>query len=48
MTILNKKSMDDAKIEQMVNLSIFSDLIKYVDESSCSDAIPSFDGETIR
>ena len=41
MAILNKKSRDDAKIEQMVNCSIFSDLIKDVDGSSCSDAIPS-------
>ena len=41
MTILNKKSRDDAKIEQMINWSIFSDLIKYVDGGSCSDAISS-------
>ena len=41
MSILNKKSRDDAKIEQMVNWSIFSDLIKYIDGSSCSDTIPS-------
>ena len=41
MAILNKKSRDDAKIEQMINWSIFSDLIKYVDGSSCSDSIPS-------
>ena len=41
MGILNKKSRDEAKIEQMVNWSIFSDLIKYVDGSSCSDVIPS-------
>ena len=41
MAILNKKSRDDTKIEQMINWSIFSDLIKYVDGSSCSDAIPS-------
>ena len=30
---LNKKSRDEAKIEQMINWSIFSDLIKYVDGS---------------
>ena len=28
MAILNKKSREDAKIEQMINWSIFSDLIK--------------------
>ena len=36
-----KKSGDDAKIEQMINWSIFSYLITYVDENSCSDANPS-------
>ena len=41
MAILNKKSRDDAKIEQMINWSIFSDLIKYVDGSFCSDVTPS-------
>ena len=41
MAILNKKSKDNTKIEQMINWSIFSDLIKYVDRSSCSDVIPS-------
>ena len=41
MAILNKKSRDEAKIEKMINWSIFSDLIKYVDGSSCSDVIPS-------
>ena len=41
MAILNKKSRDDAKVEQMINWSIFSDLIKYIDGSSCSDTIPS-------
>ena len=30
----NKTSRDDTKIEQMLNWSILSDLIKYVDESS--------------
>ena len=39
--ISNKKSRDDAKIEQMINWSIFSDLIKYVDGHSCSDVTPS-------
>ena len=38
---LNKKSRDDAKIDQMINWSIFSDLIKYVDGSSCSDVTSS-------
>ena len=38
---LNKKSRDKAMIEQMVIWSIFSDLIKYVDKSSCSDVILS-------
>ena len=41
MAILNKKSKDDVKIEQMVNWSIFSDLIKYVDGSSYSDVTSS-------
>ena len=41
MAILNKKSRDDVKIEQMINWSIFSDLIKCVDQSSCSDVTPS-------
>ena len=41
MVILNKKSRDDAKIEQMINWSIFNGLIKYVDASSCSDVILS-------
>ena len=41
MAILNTKYKDDVKIEQMVNWSIFSDLIKYVDGSSCSDVTPS-------
>ena len=41
MAILNKKSKDDTKIEQMINWSIFSDLIKYVDGSSCSYVTPS-------
>ena len=41
MAILNKKSKDDAKIEQIINWSIFTDLIKYVDEISCSDVTPS-------
>ena len=41
MAILNKTSKDDTKKEQMINWSILSDLIKYVDGSSCSDIIPS-------
>ena len=41
MAILNKKFREDAKIEQMINWCIFSDLIEYVDGSSCSDATPS-------
>ena len=41
MAILNKTSRDDTKIEQMINWSILSDLIKYVDGSSCTDIIPS-------
>ena len=36
LAILNKKSRDDAKIEQMINWSIFSDRITYVDGSFCS------------
>ena len=41
MAILNKTSRDDTKTEQMINWSILSDLIKYIDRSSCSDMIPS-------
>ena len=41
MTILNKTSRDDTKIEQMINWSILSDSIKYIDKSTCSDMIPS-------
>ena len=41
MAILKKKSREDIKIEQMINWSIFSDLIKYVDGSSCLDVTPS-------
>ena len=41
MAILNKKSKDDAKTEQMINWSIFSDRIKYVDGSFCSSITPS-------
>ena len=41
MAILNRKSRDEAKVEQMISWSIFSDLINYVDGSSCSDVIPS-------
>ena len=31
MAILNKKAREDARAEQMINWSIFSDRIKYVD-----------------
>ena len=41
MAIINKTSREDTKMEQMINWSILSDLIKYADESSCSDIIPS-------
>ena len=41
MAILNKTSRDDTKAEQMINWSILSELIKYIDGSSCSDMIPS-------
>ena len=41
MAILNKASRDDTKIEQMINWSILSDLIKCIDGSSCSDMNPS-------
>ena len=39
--ILNKTSRDDTNIEQMINWSILSDSIKYIDGSLCSDMIPS-------
>ena len=45
MAILNKTPRDDTKIKQMINWSIPSDLIKYVDVSSCSNTIP---GLTVR
>ena len=35
LVILNKKPREDAKIEQMINWSIFRDRIIYVDGSSC-------------
>ena len=35
LAILNKRPREDAKIEQMINWSIFSDRIIYVDGSSC-------------
>ena len=41
MAILNKTSRDAIKIEQMINWSIISELIKYIDRSPCSDMIPS-------
>ena len=34
MAILNKASRDDIKTEEMINWSILSDLIKYIDRSS--------------
>ena len=40
MAILNKKSKDDTKTEQMINWSILSDRIKYVDGSFCSSITP--------
>ena len=42
MAILNKVPRDDIKTEQIIHWSILSDLIKYIDGSSCSDMIPSF------
>ena len=42
MAILNKASREDIKTEQMIHWSILSDLIKYIDGSSCSDMIPSW------
>ena len=41
MAIPNKTSRDDTKTEQMINWSILSELIKYIDGSYCSDMIPS-------
>ena len=41
MAILNKTSRDNTKIEQMINWSILSDLINYVDGNSFSNTIPS-------
>ena len=41
MAILSKRSRDDIKTEQMINWSVLSDLIKYIDRSSCSDMNPS-------
>ena len=40
MAILNKTFRDDIKTEQMINWSILSDFIKYIDGSSCSYMIP--------
>ena len=42
MAILNKTIKDDIKTEKMIHWSILSDLIKYIDGSSCSDMIPSW------
>ena len=44
MAILNKVPRDDIKTEQMIHWSILSDLIKYIDKSSCSDMILSLPG----
>ena len=41
MAILNRASREDIKTEQMIHWSILSDLIKYIDGSSCSDMISS-------
>ena len=41
MAILNKAFKDNIKTEQMINWSILSDLIRYIDGNSCSDMIPS-------
>ena len=46
MEILNKRPKDDAKTEQMINWSIFSDKITYV--NSCTNVEPKFDYKTIR
>ena len=35
MAILNRVSREDIKTEQMIHWSILSDLIKYIDGSSC-------------
>ena len=47
MAILNMKSRKYVKIEQIINWFIFSDLIKYVDGSSCSDITPSLSVEPL-
>ena len=39
MAILNRRPKDDAKTEQMINWSIFSDKITYV--NSCANMNPS-------
>ena len=36
LAILNRKSKEDTKIEQMINWSLCSDKITYVDRISCS------------
>ena len=41
MAILNRVSRDDIRREQLIHWSVLSDLIKYIDRSSCSDMIPS-------
>ena len=41
MAILDRVSREDIKTEQMIQWSILSDLITYIDGSLCSDMIPS-------
>ena len=48
MAILNKKSKDDAKTEQMINWSMFSNMIKYVDGSFCSSITPGLTCKTAK
>ena len=45
--ILNKVSRDDINTEQMIYWSILSDLIKYIDQSSCSHITPSLTVKTL-
>ena len=40
MAILSKTFRDDTKTEQIINWSILSALIMYIDGSPCSDMIP--------
>ena len=41
MAILNRAAREDIKAEQIIHWPILSDLIKYMDGSSCSDMTPS-------